>query len=75
LASGTVKWFDEKNGYGYIVPDEGGEDLFVHRGSIMGDDWRTRTLLEGARVGFDLRKGGFIPEAIHVLLQAAKGSP
>ena len=75
MASGTVKWFDEENGYGYIVPDKGGADLFVHRGSIMGDDWRTRTLLEGARVGFDLREGGFGPEAIHVLLQAAKGSP
>jgi CspA family cold shock protein len=75
LASGTVKWFNEENGYGYIVADEGGEDLFVHRGSIIGHDWRMRTLLEGGRVGFDLREGGFCPEAIHVLPQAAKGSP
>ena len=70
-----MKWFNEENGYGYIVADEGGRDLFVHRGSIMGKDWRTRTLLEGARVGFDLRLGGVAPEAIHVLPLAAKGSP
>jgi len=75
MASGTVKWFNEENGYGYIVADEGGRDLFVHRGSIMGEDWGTRTLLEGTRVGFDLREGGMAPEAIHVLPVAAKGSP
>jgi CspA family cold shock protein len=75
LASGTVKWFNEENGYGYIVADGGGEELFVHRGSIMGDDWRHRTLLAGARVGFDLREGGIGPEAIRVLPMAAKGSP
>jgi cold shock protein len=75
LASGTVRWFNEESGYGYIVADEGGDDLFVHRGSIVGSDWRTRTLVEGARVGFDLRKGGMCPEAIHVLKLAAKGSP
>ena len=44
MASATVKWFNEENGYGYIAPDTGGSDLFVHRGSILGD-WRTRTLL------------------------------
>jgi cold shock protein len=75
VASGTVKWFNEENGYGFIVADEGGPDLFVHRGSIIGDDWRTRTLFEGGRVGFDLREGGMGPEAIHVLALAAKGSP
>jgi cold shock protein len=75
LASGTVKWFNEDNGYGYIVADAGGDELFVHRGSIMGDNWRARTLLEGMRVGFDLREGGMAPEAIHVLPLAAKGSP
>ena len=75
MASGTVKWFNEENGYGYIVADECGRDLFVHRGSIIGEDWRTRTLLEGARVGFDLLEGGMDPEAIHVLPLGAEGSP
>jgi CspA family cold shock protein len=75
LASGTVSWFNEENGYGYIVADESGANLFVHRGSIVGNDWRTRTLVEGARVGFDLREGGMCPEAIHVLKLATAGSP
>ena len=74
MASGTVKWFNEENGYGYIVPDAGGKDLFVHRGSILGD-WRTRTLPEGTRVGFELREGGMSPEAVNVLAFAMKGSP
>jgi cold shock protein len=68
----TVKWFNEENGYGYIVPDEGDKDLFVHRGSILGD-WRTRTLPEGTRVGFELREGGMSPEAVNVLAFATKG--
>jgi len=73
LASGTVKWFNQPNGYGYIVADDGGKDLFVHRGSIVGD-WRTTTLAEGDRVEFELRKGGMGPEAIRVLSLAALGT-
>ena len=75
MASGTVKWFNEENGYGYIVADDGGPDLFVHRGSIMGGDWRTKTLLEGTRVGFDLCEGGMCREALHVLPLSARGGP
>jgi cold shock protein len=75
LASGTVKWFNEENGYGYIVADDGGPDLFVHRGSIVGGDWRTKTLLEGTRVGFDLSEGGMCREALHVLPLAARRCP
>jgi CspA family cold shock protein len=74
VASGTVKWFNQENGYGYIVPDEGDRDLFVHRGSILGD-WRTRTLPEGTRVGFELREGGMSPEAVNVLPFTTEGSP
>jgi cold shock CspA family protein len=44
----------------------GGKDLFVHRGSIVGD-WRTTTLTEGERVEFERREGGMGPEAIDVL--------
>jgi CspA family cold shock protein len=73
VASGTVKWFNEENGYGYIAPDEGGKDLFVHRGSIVGD-WRTRILPDGTRVGFELREGGMSPEAVQVLRLATKES-
>jgi cold shock protein len=74
VAMGTVKWFNEPNGYGYIVADEGGKDLFVHRGSIVGD-WRTTTLAEGNRVEFELREGGIGPEAIHVLPLISEGNP
>ena len=75
MASGTVKWCDEENGYGFITADEGGRDLFVHRGNIVGGDWRTRTLSKGIRVGFEPRQGGMVPEAVHVLPLALKGSP
>ena len=74
MASGTVKWFNEENGYGFITADEGGKDLFVHRGSIVGN-WRTRTLSKGARVGFEPRKGSVGPEAVNVLPLASKESP
>jgi CspA family cold shock protein len=65
VANGTVKWFNEPSGYGFIAPDERGKDLFVHRGSIAGH-WSTRTLAEGDRVEFELREGGMLPEAIRV---------
>jgi cold shock protein len=74
LASGTVRWFDEANGYGFIAADEGGTDLFVHRGSILGD-WRKRTLVEGTRVGFEPQEGGFAREAVNVMPLTTKGSP
>ena len=74
MAMGTVKWFNEASGYGYIAADGGGKDLFVHRGSIVGD-WRTTTLTEGCSVEFDRREGGFGPEAISVLPLPADEAP
>lgn len=47
---GTVKWFSDKKGYGFIIPEEGGEDLFVHYSEIEGDGFRT--LDENDRVEF-----------------------
>ncbi len=49
---GTVKWFDGKKGYGFIEPDEGGRDVFVHFGDILGDGYRT--LSEGDRVQYEV---------------------
>ncbi|MHC5086120.1 MAG: cold-shock protein, partial [Planctomycetota bacterium] len=40
MAVGTVKWFDEKKGFGFIIPEEGGDDLFVHHSNIVTDGFR-----------------------------------
>jgi CspA family cold shock protein len=55
MATGTVKWFNSKKGFGFIKNEEDGIDAFVHFKSIIGDGYRT--LNEGSRVEFDLRKG------------------
>jgi CspA family cold shock protein len=66
MSSGLVKWFNEASGYGFIVPDEGGSDLFVRETSLSGDI--RATLSEGARVEFTRREGGMGLEAIDVIL-------
>lgn len=55
MANGTVKWFNDSKGYGFITPDEGGEDLFAHFSAIQGKGFRT--LKEGQRVTFDVTTG------------------
>ena len=55
MARGTVKWFDGEKGYGFIAPDEGGEDLFVHYSSIEGSGFRS--LEEGERVSYEPTRG------------------
>lgn len=52
---GTVKWFNDGKGFGFITPDEGGEDLFVHQSSIIADGFRS--LAEGQRVEYDVGQG------------------
>jgi len=52
---GTVKWFNEDKGYGFISPDEGGEDLFVHYSGIVGNGFRS--LEEGAKVTYEATQG------------------
>lgn len=73
MTSGTVKWFNGASGYGYIVPDGGGSDLFVHRASIGGDFGAP--LSEGEKVEFETRKGGMGPEAINVVAFTQPGGP
>jgi len=64
MATGTVKWFNDAKGYGFITPDEGGKDVFVHHSSIQGNGFKT--LAEGARVEFETRQGQKGPEAANV---------
>lgn len=64
MAKGTVKWFNEKKGYGFIVPDEGGKDLFVHHSNITMDGFRT--LQEGQKVEYEAVQGQKGPEATKV---------
>ena len=68
MANGTVKWFNDAKGYGFITPDEGSKDLFVHHSSIAGDGFKS--LAEGARVQFEQREGAKGPEATDVVTVA-----
>jgi cold shock protein len=61
VATGTVKWFSDAKGYGFIQPDGGGKDLFVHHSEISGDGYRSLT--EGTKVEFEPREGKKGPEA------------
>lgn len=64
MATGTVKWFNEQKGYGFIVPDDGGKDLFVHASNIAMEGWKT--LQEGQAVAFEVGEGRKGPEAKEV---------
>jgi CspA family cold shock protein len=64
LAEGTVKWFSDKKGYGFIEQGEGQEDLFVHYTSIEMEGFRS--LSEGDRVSFDVQESDRGPEAKNV---------
>ena len=55
MATGTVKWFNDAKGYGFIQPEDGGKDLFVHHSQIGGEGFKS--LAEGDRVEFDLVSG------------------
>lgn len=55
MATGTVKWFNDAKGYGFITPDDGGEDLFAHFSAIKMDGFKT--LKQGQRVTFELKEG------------------
>ncbi len=65
MATGTVKWFNEAKGYGFITPEDGSKDLFVHFSNIQSDGYKT--LNEGATVTFESREGQKGPEAINVV--------
>jgi cold shock protein len=68
VATGTVKWFSNDKGYGFITPDEAGEDLFVHFSAIAGSGFKT--LDEGAKVSFEVTQGQKGPQATDVQVGA-----
>jgi cold shock protein len=64
MSQGTVKWFNAEKGFGFITPDEGGADLFVHHSAIQSHGFRT--LDENQRVSFDVAQGQKGPQATNV---------
>src|SRR2546423_4598651 len=64
MATGTVKWFNDDKGFGFITPSDGGKDLFVHHSDIQSDGFRS--LQEGSQVNFEVGSGDKGPKALNV---------
>jgi CspA family cold shock protein len=64
MATGTVKWFSDEKGFGFVTPDDGGRDLFVHHTGIVGDGFRSLT--EGTKVEYQSQSGDKGPRAVDV---------
>lgn len=65
MPTGKVKWFDDKKGFGFITPNDGSKDLFVHHTAIAGDGFKT--LSEGQSVSFEIGQSAKGPRAANVV--------
>jgi len=70
MATGTVKWFNNAKGYGFVTPDQGEQDIFIHFSAIEMDGYKT--LKEGQKVQFELEEGpkGLHASKLHTLLES-----
>ena len=69
MATGTVKWFNDEKGYGFITPSDGSKDVFVHFSALQGEGFKT--LAEGANVEYEVAQGDKGPQAQNVRVVAA----
>ncbi len=65
MAKGTVKWFSDQKGYGFVTPEDGSKDLFVHHSAIQGEGFKS--LSEGQSVEFQVAEGPKGPQATNVV--------